>query len=241
MMVSRNGRFGVWTGVAVGTVLLAPIHGSAQQLQSASCEDLDVTSPLGDALPCAQRGQAVAQHILGVWYETGDYGLTENAEEAVRWYRLAAEQGLADAQHNLASMYAGGEGVPRDREVAVGWFLLAADQGHAPSQYRIGLMFAEGQGLPEDDEEAVLWYNLAAEQGFAPAQYRLGIMYKEGAGVQENIFLSYMWYNLSAAQGNSRARWDKIVIEQTMSREEIDEAQRLTREWMETHPADVSN
>ena len=33
-------------------------------------------------------------------YEDGD-GVEEDAEEAVRWYRLAAEQGDADAQSAL--------------------------------------------------------------------------------------------------------------------------------------------
>ncbi len=34
--------------------------------------------------------------------------------EAVRWYRLAAEQGYVSAQTNLGVMYATGEGVTQD-------------------------------------------------------------------------------------------------------------------------------
>ena len=36
----------------------------------------------------------------------------------MRWYRLAAEQGLADAQNNLGLMYANGEGLPDDYVLA---------------------------------------------------------------------------------------------------------------------------
>ena len=39
-------------------------------------------------------------------------GVPEDDAEAVRWYRLAAEQGNAFAQSNLGVMYANGEGVP---------------------------------------------------------------------------------------------------------------------------------
>ena len=37
-------------------------------------------------------------------------GVPKNDAEAVKWFRLAAEQGLARAQHNLGLMYANGTG-----------------------------------------------------------------------------------------------------------------------------------
>ena len=39
-------------------------------------------------------------------------GVPEDDAEAARWYRLAADQGHAIAQHILGIMYAHGEGVP---------------------------------------------------------------------------------------------------------------------------------
>ena len=48
----------------------------------------------------------------------------------MRWYRLAAEQGLADAQNNLGLMYANGEGLPDDYVLAYAWYNLAAAQGN---------------------------------------------------------------------------------------------------------------
>ena len=50
---------------------------------------------------------------------------------AVKWYTLAAEQGDADAQINLAGMYFNGRGVPQDYKTAVKWHTLAAKQGNA--------------------------------------------------------------------------------------------------------------
>jgi len=46
-------------------------------------------------------------------YENG-LGIKRDYDEAVKWYRLAAEQGLAEAQYNLRLMYKSGHGAPLD-------------------------------------------------------------------------------------------------------------------------------
>ena len=63
-------------------------------------------------------------------YENGE-GVAQDYAEAVRWYRLAAEQGYANAQINLGGMYYNGEGVPQDYVQAHMWSNLAAAQGNA--------------------------------------------------------------------------------------------------------------
>ena len=40
--------------------------------------------------------------------------MRQDYAEALKWYRLAAEQGDAASQDNLGKMYASGEGVPQD-------------------------------------------------------------------------------------------------------------------------------
>ena len=102
--------------------------------------------------------------------------------EAVRWFRMAAEQGDARGQANLGNMYANGEGVLIDEAEAVRWFRLAAEQGHAGSQLNLGVMYAKGQGVLKDEAGAARWLRLAAEQGEAIARYNLGIMYAIGEG-----------------------------------------------------------
>jgi TPR repeat protein len=46
-------------------------------------------------------------------YDNGE-GVPQDKAEAVRWYRLAADQGDAQAQTNLGVKYAMGEGVLQD-------------------------------------------------------------------------------------------------------------------------------
>jgi TPR repeat protein len=87
-------------------------------------------------------------------------------------------------------------------------------------------------GVPKDDVEAVKWFRKAAEQGEAKAQLNLGIMYGTGNGVPEDYVESYMWLNLAAAQGTEEAKQNKEIISEKMTKEQIAEAQKQSREWL---------
>ena len=65
-------------------------------------------------------------------------GVPEDAAEAVRWLRMAAEQGNALAQSRLGFMYANGHGVPADDAEGVRWMRLAAEQGDVEAQITLG-------------------------------------------------------------------------------------------------------
>ena len=65
---------------------------------------------------------------MGVMYAKGK-GVPEDYQEAVKWCRMAAEQGEAKAQYNLGRMYYEGKGVPEDYVKAYAWMNLAGAQG----------------------------------------------------------------------------------------------------------------
>jgi TPR repeat protein len=52
-------------------------------------------------------------------------GMPINHAEAAEWYRKAAEQGYAEAQHELGMQYAEGRGVFRDNVLAYMWLSLS--------------------------------------------------------------------------------------------------------------------
>ena len=70
-------------------------------------------------------------------HETGQ-GVPQDYGEAVRWYRRAAEQGIARAQFNLGLMYVKGQGVPQDDGEAARWYRKAAEQGDPDAQNNLG-------------------------------------------------------------------------------------------------------
>ena len=56
-------------------------------------------------------------------------GVPQDYKEAIKWYRLTAEQGDAKAQYNLGNMYAKGTGVLQDYALAHMWFNLSGSNG----------------------------------------------------------------------------------------------------------------
>jgi hypothetical protein len=62
-------------------------------------------------------------------------GVPQDYAEAMRWYRLAANQGEAEAQANIGYLYAHGLGVPQDCAVATEWIGRAAAAGNSTGQF----------------------------------------------------------------------------------------------------------
>lgn len=60
-----------------------------------------------------------------------------NNEEAVHWYRKAAEQGHLDAQFNAGNCHQNGIGTSINLEQARHWFTRAAEQGDQEAAYRL--------------------------------------------------------------------------------------------------------
>jgi len=69
-----------------------------------------------------------AQYTLGIMYDNGQ-GVIQDDQQAVSWYRKAAEQGHAEAQFNLGFMYSKGLGVTQDDQQAASWYRRAGQQG----------------------------------------------------------------------------------------------------------------
>ena len=109
--------------------------------------------------------------------------------------------------------------------------LLLAEQGNAKAQYNLGVMYDKGQGVPQDYKEAVKWFRLSAEQGDEIAQYNLGLMCFYGQGVPQDYVSAHMWFNLSGSNGNKSAIHNRKVVEKKMSKQQIEKAQEMARNW----------
>lgn len=79
-----------------------------------------------------------------------------------------------------------------------------------------------------------------APGGFSPAMaadalFELGLSYSIGDGVPQDLVLAHKWLNLAAMSGSERARSIRAEIASCMTPDQIAEAQRLAREWHQTH------
>ena len=120
-------------------------------------DDQDVIKAFEIFSGLAEAGDPAAQNNLGVFYETGSGLLSTQDAEAKHWYRKAAEQGVAEAQYNLAALLAAdamaGLGDYRKDEEerfieAYMWLTLADEKGHemaSPSLPRLEAHMTEEQ------------------------------------------------------------------------------------------------
>jgi uncharacterized protein len=109
-----------------------------------------------------------------------------NSRIALTWYRLAAEQGVADAQYNLGNNYRNGEGVPQDYAEAVKWYRLSAEPGGADAQNNLGAAYELGNGALQSNVMAHMWYNIASANGHP----RSGEWRDERAGLMSQADIS---------------------------------------------------
>jgi TPR repeat protein len=176
---------------------------------------------------------AVAVPAMAQDFDKGFFALqVGDFETALQEFLPLAEQGKADAQFYLGTMYANGNGVIQDYAEVVNWYRKAAEQGHPDAQTGLGFMYDNGYGLIKDYAEAVNWFRLAAEQGKADAQFNLGTMYANGNGVIKDAVIAHMWINISGANGYAGVSEGRRIIEEFMTREQIAEAQALARRCM---------
>lgn len=120
---------------------------------------------LAEVKLAAERGDATAQDKLADAYVS-----QFDFPNAIKWYRPAAERGLAHAQWHLGDMLLTGRAtmnrgsVKAEPEEAVQWLLKAANQDHERAQVDLGHCYRDGKGVRQDYVQAYNWYALAARQ-----------------------------------------------------------------------------
>jgi uncharacterized protein len=76
---------------------------------------------------------------------------------------------------------------------------------------------------------------LGAQTGTPDALFELGMLYATGRDVAADLVAAHKWFNLAAARGNAAAMNRRVELAREMSAEQIAEAQRLAREWLQTN------
>ena len=76
----------------------------------------------------------------------------------------------------------------------------------------------------------------AAEQGNADAQLEMGILYEFGYNMPKNNVTALAWYLRSAEQGNTLAVKRRDQLKSHMTPDEIDAANKLSKELMTKPP-----
>jgi TPR repeat protein len=159
----------------------------------------------------AELGDKFGQYNLGKLYEK--YDLNEiNDDEYIEdefaelrkttlskvWITLAAEQGLANAQHDLAWSYHMDESFGIDYKIALFWYTLAAAQGFLDSINNLGELFLNGQGVKKDCITAYKWFHIASVNNDADALESLNELEKilSSSEIEHALFQKQNWLSM---------------------------------------------
>ncbi len=88
--------------------------------QGAGVVALDANEALKYKLVAAKAGYALAQNDVANIYEKQG-----NLDEALKWWKMAGDQGYPRALFSLSMAYSGGKGTPRDMSMSYAYFKLS--------------------------------------------------------------------------------------------------------------------
>jgi TPR repeat protein len=107
-----------------------------------------------------------------------------NAEDKLRWLTVAAEGGLAEAQHELYRFIRKSAVSEYKSRTALDWLQSSAEKGYAGAQYELGRMLIRGDGqldIKKNSESARKWWEKAADNGHGRAMEELAWRYTQAA------------------------------------------------------------
>lgn len=155
----------------------------------------------------AEAGSSKAQYQLGMLYCYGSDALNfkKNRNEAIVWLRKAAEQGLFDADLELARIritrYKKAE--PVNWQPVIALWETEATTGSHEAQANLGFLYAEGIGVEANGEQTVRWCNMAVQSDPTNHQpmFILAKLYRDGKLVPANASLAFEWMEKAAKTG----------------------------------------
>ena len=184
----------------------------------------------------AERGDPGAQFWLGWRYGRG-LGVPPTRDEANKWMRSAADQGLVEAQYQMGLMAelepaADGQSITGNYAVAAEWFQKAAEGDHADAMLHLGDLYYYGK-LGHNHPEAAKWFRRAADQGQGKALLRLGELYRDNrADLPQDHAESARWFRLAAKQGDAEAEYSLglLLLEGVGIPHDVEEAEHWLAE-----------
>lgn len=157
--------------------------------------------------PMAEQGNGDAALGMAILHENG-LGVPRNIKKSTRWYEIAADKDIPEAQHDLGIKYFTGSGVKKNNEKAFQLWKAAAEAGLGDAQSKLAYMYNQALGTSRNYDEALRWYRQAIQQNNGEAMYNMSLLYQDGTGVRKDKHQFTYWLNRAADQGYPRAQYD---------------------------------
>lgn len=182
----------------------------------------------------AEAGDIDAQFRVGAAYDYGK-GAPRDGNEAMKWYRMAAERGNAEAQNSV------GSGLQEEKryEEALSWYEKAAAQGHPLATNSLAYLYDLGLGVKQDRRKGFELYSRAADLGWAEAMWNIANMYGAGQLGEKDMVSACVWAmrarKFSTPQERQLQNLLNQVIpqfERTLSPEQLASCNQQSENWV---------
>jgi uncharacterized protein len=186
----------------------------------------------------AEAGDTDAQFRVGVAYDFGK-GAPRDGKEAMKWYRMAAENGNAEAQNSF------GSGLQAERRYAeaLAWYEKASSQGHALATNNLAYLYDMGLGVKQDRLKGFELYAQAADLGSAEAMWNMANMYGSGQIGEKDMVAACVWSKRARkyakpGERQLQSHLNRVIpqLEQMLSAEQLDSCKQQLENWSPVAP-----
>ena len=158
-------------------------------------------------LESSKSGSLDAWFMIGDAYQMG-FGTAKNRDQALRWFRKAAEAGHVTSMMRLASALNHPDHTDNWAE-SVTWVQKAADRGEARAMASLGFAYQEGRGVAQDQRQAVNWFVKAVAAGDTRAMIHAGrVLSRELNSHAEAL----IWFLRAAEHGHKDSFVDLAML-----------------------------
>lgn len=159
----------------------------------------DVNKAIPFYVAAGNKGCVDAQRELGLIYLNG-----KKPQEALKWFRMGADQGDLSSTFWYGKMLVEGLGTAPDKKEGANYILKAANAGFPNAMFAIGSCYLDGDGVTRNPEQAVKWFKLAAGKGVGGAEWKLAQCCREGIGTPVSYEQALYWYASSLDKGYTK-------------------------------------
>lgn len=166
------------------------LQGLREQPMLSPCFSKDVSTMPADAgqETAAQTASSGDHATANNQYEIGKYHSYEDNQKALLWFKKAADNGHAAAQHQVAEIYSEqrwneSDSAAREalQQKIMDYNGKARAQNYLPAIHALAESYRIGDNYCEqiDTEQAIKYHRIAAEQNYPGSQYALGLIFLE--------------------------------------------------------------
>jgi TPR repeat protein len=155
---------------------------------------------------CLMLACGCVKTVKGHYYnlQADHYYYGDQKQQAFDMYHKSAENGVADAQYQVAQMLLYCDGVPGSTAEGMQWLEKAAAQGHVEAARDLGLYLLDGEfDSQRDTGRALSLLERAGSDGDTLSMLTLGYLYLCGYGAPRNPEKAAYWYGQAADYGES--------------------------------------